>query len=96
MLGIGIGICFFTASINRWARMLAVFFNVGIMALYLLVCLSGRTAIELRSLSALVVILFGISTYFLFKKETSNYFKTYNQPPGTPQAESDGQRRREG
>jgi hypothetical protein len=76
--------------------MLAVFFNIGIMALYLLVCLSGRTAIELRAFSVLVVILFGISTYFLFKKETSNYFKTYNQPSGTPQAQSDGQQRPEG
>jgi hypothetical protein len=84
MLAIGIGICFFTASINRWARMLAIFFNIGIIALYLLICISQRTAVELRAFSALVVITFGISTYFLFKRETAAYFKSYNQMPAEP------------
>jgi hypothetical protein len=78
MLGVGLGICFFTASINRWARMLAFFFNLGIMALYLLVCLSQHVGSDLRALSAGVVLLFAVSTYYLFNKETSNYFRTFN------------------
>jgi hypothetical protein len=75
-LGVGIGICFFVATLKRWARMLCIFFNLGIIALYGLFCLmffkSNNQSMMLLTL--LITILFILSTYFLLKKETAQFF----------------------
>lgn len=75
-LGVGIGICYFVAAIKRWARMLCLFFNIGIIALYGLYCLAFFQSSQYNSmlLTGLIVILFLIATYFLLKKETAQFF----------------------
>jgi hypothetical protein len=75
-IGIGIGICYFVATLKRWARMLCLFFNIGIIALYFLYCLAffQSKAYNPMMLTGLTVVLFLISTYFLLKKETSQFY----------------------
>ena len=80
-LGIGLAICYFVAGINKWARSLCIFFNFAIIVLYLLIFylyFSGNKY-DLTFLAALIAVLFSISTYFLAGKESSQYFKTYNE-----------------
>jgi len=80
-LGIGVSICYFVASINKWARLLCIFFNFAIIVLYLLIFFQyfSDNKTDLAFVTALVVVLFTISTYFLTRKESSQYFKTYNE-----------------
>jgi hypothetical protein len=78
-IGIGVAICFFVVSVKRWARMLCIFFNIGIAALYLLYCAAFFNSgnLNLTFLTGITLILFSISTYFLAVKESSQFFKTY-------------------
>lgn len=80
-IGIGISICYFVASINKWARSLCIFFNFAIIVLYLFyfILYFNINKYDLAFLTALVAVLFSISTYFLTRKESSQYFKIYNQ-----------------
>ena len=80
MIGVGAAICFFVAAINRWARMMCIFFNLGIIFMYLALTLMQQTGFGLRVLSGAVVGLFCVSTYYLLRKETSDFFKRYNRP----------------
>ena len=75
-LGVGIGICYFVFRIKRWARMLCLFFNLGIIALYGLYSLAffQSNNQSMMMLTLLVTILFILSTYFLLKKETAQFF----------------------
>lgn len=81
-LGVGVAICYFVASINKWARALCIFFNIGIMVLYLIpfAVHIQKGNIALYLFTALVIFLFGLSTYYLSRKETTQYFKEYNKP----------------
>ena len=80
-LGIGVSICYFVASINKWARSLCIFFNFAIIVLYLLIFYMYfiDNKYDLTFIAALIAVLFSISTYFLTRKESSQYFKTYNE-----------------
>ena len=80
-IGIGVSICYFVASINKWARLLCIFFNFAIIVLYLFyfVLYYNIGKFDLTFITALVAVLFSISTYFLTKKESSQYFKEYNE-----------------
>ena len=80
-LGIGVSICYFVASINKWARSLCIFFNFAIIVLYLLIFYLhfSQNKYDLTFIAALIAVLFSISTYFLAGKESSQYFKTYNE-----------------
>ena len=84
-LGVGIGICYFVAAIKKWARMLCLFFNMGIIALYGLYCLAffQSNKYNLMMLTGLIAVLFLISTYFLLKKETAQFYAAAD--PGTGQ-----------
>ena len=79
-LAVGIGICYAVAAGRKWARMLCVFFNVGVFALYAVYSLvfasSGNAG--LFAVTAAVSALFAASTFFLLKKSTAGYF---NRPP---------------
>jgi len=89
-LGVGIGICYFVAALKRWARMMCLFFNIGIIALYGLYCLAffQSNKSNLMIMTGLIAILFSISTYFLLKKETAQFYTAAD--PGTgPQKTSD-------
>ena len=81
MIGVGLGICFFVAAINKWARMLCLFFNAVIVLIYLALALLQQADFELRLFSGVVAGIFSVSTYYLLKKETAEYFKIYNQHP---------------
>jgi hypothetical protein len=75
-LGVGIGICFFVTRLKRWARMLCLFFNIGIIGLYGLYSLAFLQSNNpsMMMLTLLVTILFILSTYFLLRKETAQFF----------------------
>ena len=87
MIGIGVAICFFVAAINRWARMLCIFFNLPIIFMYIAFALLQQAGIGLRLFAGAVAVLFCLTTYYLLKKETAEYFKIYNQPPEQSQPE---------
>lgn len=79
-IGVGVGICYFVVTLKRWARMLCLFFNIGIIALYGLYCLlffqSNKYGLML--LTGLTATLFLLSTYFLLKKETAQFYTAAN------------------
>lgn len=80
-LGIGVLICYFVASINKWARSLCIFFNFAIIVLYLLfsILYFNTSKYDSAFFTVLVAVLFSISTFSLARKESSQYFKTYNE-----------------
>jgi len=80
-LGIGVSICYFVASINKWARSLCIFFNFAIIVLYLFFSMLyiNNSKYDSAFFTVLVVVLFSISTFYLTRKESSQYFKTYNE-----------------
>jgi len=80
-LGIGVSICYFVASINKWARSLCIFFNFAIIVLYLFFSIMyfNISKFDLAFFTILVVVFFSISTFYLTRKESSQYFKTYNE-----------------
>jgi len=80
-LGLGLGICYFVAAINKWARSLCIFFNFAIIVLYLFyfILYFNISKFDLAFLTALIAVLFSISTYFLVGKKSSQYFKIYNE-----------------
>jgi len=83
-VGVGIGICYFVAALKRWARMLCLFFNIGIIGLYAIYCLAyfqSRLYTPML-MTGLVAILFTISTYFLLKKETAQFYAAANPDAG--------------
>ena len=79
MIGVGVAICFFVAAINKWARMLCIFFNLPIIATCITLTLFHQTTLGQRFIPAAVAVLFCFSTYYLLQKETAEYFKRYNQ-----------------
>ncbi len=78
MVAIGVGICYFVATIKNWARMLCIFFNIGIAGIYVLFSFSffytGETGKGLLTVATIIV--FVLSTYYLLVKETTRFFKT--------------------
>jgi hypothetical protein len=80
MVGIGIAICYFTATINRWARAMCLFFNLGIIVLYFVLTLafvnSGKMA--QAGFTALVVAAFVAASVLLFLPKTRDFFKSFN------------------
>lgn len=80
-LGIGLSICYFVACINKWARSLCIFFNFAIIVLYLLIFYMyfNDNKYDLAFFTALIAVLLSISTFYLTRKESSQYFKTYNE-----------------
>jgi hypothetical protein len=80
MVGIGIAICYFTAAINRWARAMCLFFNLGIIVLYLVLTLafvnSGKMA--QAGFTSLVVAAFIAASVLLFLPKTRDFFKSFN------------------
>lgn len=81
MVGIGIAICYFTAAINPWARAMCLFFNIGIIVLYLVLSLaffkSGN--IEQAAFTVLVVAVFLAASVLLFLPGTRNFFRSFNR-----------------
>lgn len=89
-VGLGIAICYFVASINRWAKAMCIFFNLGIIIIYL-VLFANYVLIDKPALSVFTVtiaLLFCLSTYYLLIRKTREFFSLYGQteddnpPPG--------------
>ena len=85
-LGIGIAICVFVAMIKRWARMLCIFFNIGIAVIYLILgmlffisdsAFSGNTVYVL--LAAFCLASFAASTFYLLTPECNQFFKAFGR-----------------
>ena len=87
-LGVGIGICYFVVALKKWARMLCLFFNIGIIALYVLYCLVFFQSNQYypMMLTGLTAVLFILSTYFLLKKETAQFYAAANPDVGQQNA----------
>lgn len=90
-LGVGIGICVLVAAIKQWARMMCIFFNIGIIAMYLLLTfnyhLLGKRFEAV--VTGLVVLLFSLATYWLLTGEVRRFFQERDPKsevaPTTPQ-----------
>ena len=80
MFVVGISICFFIAGINKWARPLCLFFNLVIILFYLLLLYIyiQKPDYDLSVVTVTVLILFGISTYILLRRDTIDYFRSFN------------------
>jgi hypothetical protein len=78
MVVIGIAICYFVASINTWARALSFFFNIGILVIYLALLVFQKSDFELQVLTITVLILFVMATYYLLRKDTAEFFRSFN------------------
>lgn len=74
--GVGIGICWGVSSGRRWARMLCLFFNIAMIALYgLCSWVFGQVGnFWLAGLSILIVLALAASTASLLRRETALYF----------------------
>ena len=83
-LGVGLCICYFVAAINRWARALCLWFNLIIIVTYglLFYIFFNQNDTTAGLLTAIVTILFGVSTYYLLHKQTGHFFKTYRLQNG--------------
>jgi len=81
-LGVGVFICYFVADIKPWARRLCMFFNVGIMGLYLLYGFVYFYAKNyyLCFFTIATALIFAVSAFYLFKKETAAFYIAMNQP----------------
>ncbi len=79
-LVVGIGICYCVFRIKPWARKLCIFFNLGIICINVLFLAIRLTSVGIEPFglifhALLNIILFGLCTYYLLIKETSEYFK---------------------
>jgi hypothetical protein len=82
-VGVGVGICVLVAAIKQWARMLCIFFNIGMIAMYLLLAANYHT-LERRMeavLTALVLICFILASFWLLTPAVGRFFKERNQVP---------------
>lgn len=74
VMAVGIGICYFVFRIKPWARKLCIFFNFGNIAWFIVWALGIATP-ALRVHAVLTIVLFGLSSYYLMIKKTSQFFK---------------------
>jgi len=81
MFTVGIAICFFIAGINKWARPLCLFFNFVIILFYLLLLYIyiQKPQYDLSVVTVTVLILFGLSSYLLLRRDTIAYFNSFNE-----------------
>lgn len=94
-LGVGIGICYCVIAIKKWARRLCLYFNIGMVVLYAWAAvIFGWSALSFGQtdkispliLTAVTAISFGVSLYFLLKREVAQFFSAAE--PDKDQGES--------
>jgi hypothetical protein len=75
-LGVGIGICYCVATIRKWARKLCIFFNIAMVATYLVFAIVFAYVDQVGRfvLTAFIAVAFAFSLYFLLRKETAHFF----------------------
>ncbi len=73
-------VCFFTIRVRNWARVLCILANALIISLYVLATIHfyniGKT--NFAFFSVINVVLYSFSSYFLFIRETSDFFKLHS------------------
>jgi hypothetical protein len=90
---VGVLICYFVIRIKPWARILCIFFNIGILGINLLFLFARISSLGLTS-SALTFhalvncILFAAAGYYLWVKETADFFRARapQKPPANDPA----------
>lgn len=86
LVAIGLIGCFSLIKGNEWARRLIIAGNMVIMMSFLFFAAAlWKTRIDLTVLSLIIVMVFGVASYFLLKPETSAFFKAIHsqQADGT-------------
>ena len=75
-LGVGIGICYCVATIRKWARKLCIFFNIAMVATYLVFAIVFAYVDQVArfALTAFIAAAFAFSLYSLLQKETAQFF----------------------
>jgi hypothetical protein len=75
-LGVGIAICYCVATIRKWARRLCIYFNIVMVVMYGLFAIAFAKGgkVNLLVLTAFTAVSFGVSLYYLLKKEVSLFF----------------------
>lgn len=73
-------VCFFTIRVRNWARVLGIVANLLIILVYLfaIAYLYSIHLFKFSFFASAIVILFSISTFFLFKRSTSDFFKLHS------------------
>lgn len=85
---IALVVCFFTIRVRNWARVLCIVCNFMIIALYLFVtALFFTSRIGFAMHAAANAILFSLSTFFLFMRDTSDFFKLHSPRWGKDKSE---------
>ncbi len=85
---IALVVCFFTIRVRNWARVLSIVCSVMIIVLYLFVtALFFKSRIDFAVHGAANAILFSLSTFFLFLKDTSDFFKLHSPRWGKSKSE---------
>ena len=75
-LAVGLGICYCVATIQKWARKLCIYFNIGMVVMYALFAIAfalGEKFMEV-ALTTLIAGAFAVSLYWLLKRETAQFF----------------------
>ena len=86
----GVVACFFVFRIRNWARKLCLFLNICIIAYYLLLSYDLYQKGYIEAVVTLLVsaALFALSSYYLIKKETAQFY-LLNDPKNSPAAQED-------
>jgi hypothetical protein len=87
-LGVGIAICYCVGTIRKWARKLCIFFNMAMVAAYMVYAIVFAYVDQVShfALTAFVAAAFAFSLYFLLQKETARFF---SPPEENKEQESD-------
>jgi len=86
----GIAICYFIISLKPWGRILAITCNLLFIIVLLQVSYTLYMYGSINTTFVFVttdIVLFAISAYYLFKKETAVFFKAMNPKPEPPKEE---------
>ncbi len=79
MAAIAILICFFSIRLRNWARVLGIVSNFLAISIYIfLVALFYGQQTGLAIIGTINLIFFSVCTYYLFKKETADFFKMHS------------------
>ena len=76
---LGVVICFFLIRQKAWARWLGIMGNLIILVYYIMWVLAYQMLIAEKAIMVFIMILFSISTYQLFRKESSEFFKVQRE-----------------
>ena len=80
-------VCFFLIRQRAWARWLGIMGNAIILVYYIMWILSYQMHIAEMAIMVFIMVLFSFSTYQLFRKESSEFYKDQRED----QAENDDQ-----